>query len=73
MAPDSRVLIVEQIAANPPTQLSAYTDVCMITIGGKERTLKGFETIAVAAGLRLVRLWPSDKSAVGVVEFVKAG
>ena len=72
MAPDSKVLIVEQIASNPPSPLSAYTDICMITIGGKERTLKNFEQLVERAGLKFVKLWPSKNSAVGVIECVKA-
>jgi hypothetical protein len=56
---------------NPPTPLVAYTDYCMLNIGGKERTLKNFQDLAARAGLKVVKHWPSKTSAVGVVECEK--
>lgn len=71
MAPDSKCLIVKQVMTNPPTQLVAYTDICMLNIGGKERTLKNFQNLASRAGLKFVKHWPSKTSAVSVVECEK--
>jgi O-methyltransferase domain len=71
MSPDSKCLVVEQVMTNPPTPLVAYTDFCMLNIGGKERTLKNFQDLAVRAGLKVVKHWPSKTSAVGVVECEK--
>lgn len=71
-APDSKVLIVEQVLTNPPSPLSAYTDVCLINIGGKERTFKNFQDLAARSGLKVVKHWPSSTSVMGVIECKKA-
>jgi O-methyltransferase domain len=71
-APDSKVLIVEQILTNPPGPLVAYTDFVMINIGGKERTLKNFTKIAEEAGLKVDGLHMSKHTPVGIVECSKA-
>jgi O-methyltransferase domain len=72
MAPDSKCLVIEQVMTNTPTPLVAYTDYIMLNIGGKERTLKGFQELGTRAGLKFVKHWPSKTSAVAVVEFEKA-
>ncbi|KND92354.1 Demethylsterigmatocystin 6-O-methyltransferase [Tolypocladium ophioglossoides CBS 100239] len=60
MAEDSRLLIVEQVLGNPPSPLAAAADVYMSTLGGKERTLEGFEAIASLAGLRIAKVAPNS-------------
>jgi O-methyltransferase domain len=70
--PDGRVLIVEQIMSNPPSQLSAQTDLCMLNIGGKERSAADFEALTKAAGLKIVKIHKSEATDVGLVECVKA-
>jgi O-methyltransferase domain len=72
MEPDSRVLICEQIMSNPPTRLNAQTDLCMLGLGAKERTEKMFEELVPRAGLKLIKIWKSKGTDVGVVECEKA-
>lgn len=72
MAPDSRVLITEQIMPNPPTALNAWTDLCMMNLGGKERTEKMFAQLTASAGLKMVGVHKSLATDVAVIECVKA-
>jgi hypothetical protein len=71
MAPDSKVLITEQIMPNPPTALNAWTDLCMMNLGGKERTEKMFDTLIASAGLKMVGVHKSLATDVAVIECVK--
>lgn len=70
--PDGRVLITEQIMSNPPSHLSAQTDLCMLNIGGKERTAANFESLTASAGLRIVAMHRAEATDVGVIECVRA-
>jgi len=72
MADDSRVLITEQIMPNPPTALNAWHDLCMMNLGGKERTEKMFRAVAAAAGLKVIGVHPSLATDVAVIECEKA-
>jgi len=72
MAPDSRVLITEQIMPNPPTALNAWTDLCVMNLGGKERTEKMFEALTKRSGLKFVKVHKSLATDVAVIECVKA-
>jgi hypothetical protein len=72
MAPDSRVLITEQVMPNPPTALNAWTDLCVMNLGGKERTEKMFDALTASAGLKMVKLHKSLATDVAVIECVKA-
>jgi hypothetical protein len=71
-APDSRILLVEQLMTNPPSQLSAQTDFCMINIAGKERSVAMLTDIAEKAGLKAVGVHQAVGTPVGCVECVKA-
>ncbi|KIW32316.1 uncharacterized protein PV07_03870 [Cladophialophora immunda] len=71
MAPDSRVLITEQVMPNPPTALNAWTDLCMMNLGGKERTEKMFDDLTASAGLKMVGVHKSLATDVAVIECVK--
>ncbi|OQV07915.1 hypothetical protein CLAIMM_12269 [Cladophialophora immunda] len=71
MAPDSRVLITEQVIPNPPTALNAWTDLCMMNLGGKERTEKMFDDLTASAGLKMVGVHKSLATDVAVIECVK--
>ena len=73
MADDSRLLIVEQVQPNPPSGVGAYLDIVMLNLGGKERTIEGFESIAAPAGLKVVGVHPAQGSPFAVVELMKAG
>jgi len=72
MTPDSRVLITEQLMPNPPTALNAWTDLCMMNLGGKERTEKMFRELAAMAGLKVVGFHKSLATDVAVIECEKA-
>ncbi|CAM1502734.1 Fc.00g075100.m01.CDS01 [Cosmosporella sp. VM-42] len=72
MAPDSRLLIVEQVVGSPPSQMAAHFDFVMLVIGGKERTRKDFERLAKEAGLRVLKVHERIGAPVAVVECVKA-
>ncbi|OAL18498.1 hypothetical protein AYO20_11745 [Fonsecaea nubica] len=71
MAPDSRVLITEQVMPNPPTALNAWTDLCMMNLGGKERTEKMFDDLTASAGLKIIGVHKSLATDVAVIECVK--
>lgn len=71
MSSDSRVLICEQIMSNPPSQLSAQTDVCMMGLGAKERTEKMFEKLVPASNLKLVKIWKATGTDVAIIECAK--
>ena len=60
MAPDSRILISDMALPEPVTLQDAHAvwlDLMMMTIGGKERTKKDWESLVESAGLKLVKLW----------------
>ncbi|KAE9574774.1 hypothetical protein CGMCC3_g9252 [Colletotrichum fructicola] len=70
--PRARVLIMEQVVSDPPSVRSAAADMIMLSIGGKERTEEGFEKIAKASGLKIVRIHRKEGTEIGVVECAKA-
>jgi hypothetical protein len=72
MADDSRVLIVEEILAEPPLAVAATADIIMATGGGKERTENGFHHIANKAGLEIVKFHRSEGTDVAVIECKRA-
>ena len=73
MAPDSRVLIQEQIMpsiiTNPELEANvAVLDVATMVMGGKERTEEGFRDILDKSGLELVKVWKAEMAPAGIVE-----
>ncbi len=75
MAPDSRLLIGEMVVPEVPMtgyeglDMTVYwMDLCMLIIGGKERSEAEFKAILDAAGLRLVKIWRSDLGSQTVLE-----
>lgn len=73
MAPDSRLLIAEQILptyiTNPELEANvAVLDVACMVMGGKERTEKDFQAILGRSGLELVKIWRAPHAPAGVVE-----
>lgn len=68
MAPDSRLLIVEEILTNPPTAFGAVQDLMMATLGGKERTLEDWRALTGRAGLSLMETYRTGGSGVAVIE-----
>lgn len=72
MAPDSRLLIVEQILDITPHPLTTAGDIVMCTIGGKERTLEGFHLVTKPAGLRISSVTREMEGDIASIECVKA-
>ncbi|EKG10811.1 O-methyltransferase family 2 [Macrophomina phaseolina MS6] len=68
MTPHSRILIMDQVMANPPSTLSAQTDICMMNLGAKDRTAKDWHTLVGLAGLDLVKIWKAPSTEVSVIE-----
>ncbi len=71
MAPDSRVLIADMVmqARTHEADMPAVAmDVAMLTMGGKERTEKGFSEILDKAGLELVKVHRASYGAGALVE-----
>jgi len=72
--PDSRVLISEQLnpdlsnMAGPLPLYAAFKDFSMLSIGGKERSLKQFAALADAAGLKVSGVFKHAATAHAVVE-----
>jgi len=72
MATDSKLLIVEQVLPNPPSAFAAATDIAMLVIGGKERTLDGFTDITGRAGLRILQVYRNQATDAVLIECAKA-
>ena len=68
MAPDSRLLIAEQMLADPPKPQATAIDLIMLNIGGKERTRAMFDSVITAAGLEVVGYHSRPRSEHGVLE-----
>lgn len=72
MSPDSRCVIVEQVMGNPPSAMSAATDILMGVIGGKERTLGCWREVTAQAGLKIREVYYAKGSETAVIECVVA-
>lgn len=60
MANDSRIIISDMAIPEPVTSRDAgavWLDLMMMSIGGKERTVRDWENLAGLAGLKLVHVW----------------
>jgi hypothetical protein len=71
MSADSRVLLADMVMPARVTEAdlaAAVTDVCVMVMGGKERTEEGFKTILKGAGLELVKVWRASVGAGALVE-----
>lgn len=68
MAPDSRLLIVEEILSNPPTAFGSAQDILMAALGGKERTIEDWRALTGRAGLSLKATYRTEGSGVAVIE-----
>ncbi|KAF2665441.1 S-adenosyl-L-methionine-dependent methyltransferase [Microthyrium microscopicum] len=72
MAPDSRLLISDELLTRPPTLLGAQTDLSMLNIGGKERTKEDWLVLASKSGLRVSGIFTSKENSMCVIECTKA-
>lgn len=77
--PDSRILISEQLSPDmanmtgPLPLYAAFKDFSMLSIGGKERSLKLFAELADAAGLKVSGVFEHAVTAHAVVELALKG
>lgn len=73
-APDSRILIVEEMLLNKPSSLNVAQDLFLMNFGGKRRNGHMFQELAAKAGLRVNGAFTGENSEghsdVGVVELV---
>lgn len=75
MGPDSRILISDMAIPEPVTSRDAgaiWLDLMMMSIGGKERTIRDWQYLAVLSGLKLVKVWqePEKFGPLCVVEYM---
>ncbi|PMD66568.1 o-methyltransferas-like protein [Hyaloscypha bicolor E] len=71
MAPDSRLLIGEMVVPDKPEGVDKtvyWMDLCMLIIGGKERSEKEFWELLDSAGLNLVKIWRGKLGSQTVIE-----
>ena len=71
MAPDSRLLIGEMVVPDVPEGVDKtvyWMDLCMLIIGGKERSEREFSTLLDSAGLKLVKIWRNKLGSQTVIE-----
>ena len=74
MAPDSRVLIADNVLPEEGVSgMAAFMDLAMLCLGGKERTRGDFERVCAEAGLRVEGVWRAEgEVGFAVVEAVLA-
>jgi hypothetical protein len=77
MAPDSRLLIGEMVVPERTSgpaegifvdKTAFWMDMCMLIIGGKERSQKEFSAMLDKAGLKLVKIWRGKAGSQTVIE-----
>jgi uncharacterized SAM-dependent methyltransferase len=71
MAPDSRLLIGEMVVPDKPEgvdKTAYWMDLCMLIIGGKERSEREFSELLDSTGLKLVKIWTSKVGSQTVIE-----
>ncbi|OIW23060.1 O-methyltransferase [Coniochaeta ligniaria NRRL 30616] len=75
MAPDSRLLLQEDVMENPPNHMAAMLDFMMLGFGGKQRTLQTWEEVVGNAGLRISSISRGEGPwrSLAVIECVKTG
>jgi hypothetical protein len=72
MGPESRlvicdILVPDRVTVNELQELY-WLDLSLMGLGGEEKKLQQFEEIFDAAGLELVKVWPSDIGATVQLE-----
>jgi hypothetical protein len=63
IAQDGRLLIGTSIAATDATDRTAFMDIYMMLLGGRERTEEEFRTLLGKAGFSIRRVIPTASSA----------
>lgn len=74
MSRDARLIVAERVIAegNAASEAALFDINMMVTVGGQERTLREYNVLMQAAGLRLVRC-VGTASALSVIEAVPEG
>jgi hypothetical protein len=72
-APDSKILLQEDVISSPPHNMAAMLDIMMLGFGGKQRTLDTWKKIADDAGLEITSVSRGKGPWIGlsVLECVK--
>lgn len=71
MGQDSRLLIGEMVVPDKPDGVDKtvyWMDLCMLIIGGKERSETEFSQLLNSAGLELVKIWTGKLGSQTVIE-----
>ncbi|KAI9730840.1 MAG: hypothetical protein M1834_005558 [Cirrosporium novae-zelandiae] len=71
MSPDSRLLVVERVMEEPSSERTAWFDLTMMMIGGKERTENEWRELLGGEGLDIVKIWKNEGTDVCLIEAVK--
>lgn len=71
MAEDSKILIQEDVADDPPHPAAAWTDFMMMGCGGKQRSLRCWEKVTGNAGLKINGVSTGQGAWLAVIECVK--
>jgi hypothetical protein len=75
MSPDSKLLISEMVVPSKPSELDIpvyWMDLCMMNLGGKERTEENWMEVLAAGGLKIVKIWRAIAGPQTVIEAVLA-
>lgn len=65
----SRLLIATRITPDAKVDaMTAAMDICMLTYGGAERTLKHFSKLIADAGLVVEKVWTAEDAPWGMIE-----
>ena len=71
MAPDSVILIVENIPAERTTPMdigAVANDMAVLTMAGKNRNIPGYKQLLEFAGLELVKVWGKPGQVGSLIE-----
>lgn len=71
-APDTRILIVEELLHPDRTKFSVAQDICLMLVGGKRRNAAMYSELAGRVGFRLNAQFQDPVNDCGVLEFVIA-
>jgi hypothetical protein len=69
--PDSRLLICDLVLPDKnPDEGKVLRDINMLCIGGKERSLKQWESLLGRGGFRILKVWGTEGAFSQIVEAV---
>lgn len=68
MAPESRILLMDHVMQSSPHPIGTTSDLIMMNVGGKERSVQEWHALVEKAELQLVKIWQYPYSSAAVVE-----